>query len=230
MPTDIVNLMISRYPYLTSQDPRLYQPSLKSLYSHFVAVLCDVCHPFTHDPQELDYIAAARWPGFVKPVLDQHDQNLQQNMEVDSNSEDPVLAIPAPSEVTRLRLLRLFNASLSQALEMLYPRLTNASDWAKVNEPISDLLSVPPSEAKVATTNPASILGPASLLAHLPRLSKFILIASFLASTNPAKSDLRMFGRGLDEKKRRRRKVHAGPKPKGGVSKVMSRWLGSFGG
>jgi origin recognition complex subunit 5 len=36
-------------------------------------------------------------------------------------------------------------------------------------------------------------------------MSKFILIASFLASMNPARSDLRMFGRGLDEKKRKRR-------------------------
>jgi len=35
----------------------------------------------------------------------------------------------------------------------------------------------------------------------LPRTSQFILVAA-LASTNPAKSDLWMFGRGLDEKKR----------------------------
>ena len=40
----------------------------------------------------------------------------------------------------------------------------------------------------------------------LPRMAKFILVAAFLASTNPAKSDLRMFGRGPDERKKRRKK------------------------
>ena len=42
-------------------------------------------------------------------------------------------------------------------------------------------------------------------LSALPCLSKFILLANFLVSTNPAKSNIRMFGRGLDEKRRRKR-------------------------
>lgn len=45
----------------------------------------------------------------------------------------------------------------------------------------------------------------------LSRRCKFILLAAFLASSNPVKSDLRMFGRGLDEKKRKpRRKTRPG--------------------
>jgi len=40
---------------------------------------------------------------------------------------------------------------------------------------------------------------------HLPKLQKYLLIASYIASTNPPKSDLRMFGRGVDERKRKRR-------------------------
>jgi origin recognition complex subunit 5 len=40
-------------------------------------------------------------------------------------------------------------------------------------------------------------------ITSLPQLPKFIPIASFLASTNPPESDLRIFGRGLDEKKKR---------------------------
>jgi origin recognition complex subunit 5 len=53
----------------------------------------------------------------------------------------------------------------------------------------------------------------------LPRMSKFTLVAAFLASTNPAKSDIRMFGRGLDEKKRKR-KVKNSKAAKGGPAKV----------
>jgi origin recognition complex subunit 5 len=55
-------------------------------------------------------------------------------------------------------------------------------------------------------------------------MSQFILVAAFLASTNPAKSDLRTFGRGLDEKKRKRR---GGARKKGvgksGPSRVRCR-------
>jgi len=50
-------------------------------------------------------------------------------------------------------------------------------------------------------------------------MSKFILVAAFLASTNPAKTDLRMFGRGLDERKKKRRKG-GGPRKGSGKNTV----------
>ncbi|KAJ8487791.1 hypothetical protein ONZ51_g3946 [Trametes cubensis] len=62
-------------------------------------------------------------------------------------------------------------------------------------------------------------------------MAKFILVAAFLASTNPARSDIRMFGRGPDERaKRRRRKVGTPRKPKPGTTgtavKIPQRLLG----
>jgi origin recognition complex subunit 5 len=45
-------------------------------------------------------------------------------------------------------------------------------------------------------------------------MSKFILVASYIASTNPAKTDVRMFGRGVDEKKQRRRVTRVQTKSK----------------
>lgn len=67
-------------------------------------------------------------------------------------------------------------------------------------------------------------------LPQLPRLARFLLVASFLASYNPPKKDLAFFGRGRWEEggaagKRRRR---GGPAPtkrltkKGSVAKVDS--------
>ncbi|KAF5324478.1 hypothetical protein D9611_004546 [Ephemerocybe angulata] len=220
-----VNIIASRYPALSAEDPEVYHPALQMLYSHFISMVCDVCHMHTHDPHELQYIAAARWPGFIKPLRDEHHAR-QKEIEAETDGEGEFEDIEPPSEDTRLRLTRLFGASLSQALETLYPRLTNASDWAKVNQPPADLLSRSRAEAKIGTVEPDSMLGTGSLLGHLPRVSKFILIASFLASTNPAKSDLRMFGRGLDDKKRKRRRAQATVKPKGGVTKVPQRLLG----
>ncbi|KDR79270.1 hypothetical protein GALMADRAFT_243190 [Galerina marginata CBS 339.88] len=257
-----------------------YHPALHTLYAHFVKVLCDVCFPFTHDPQELQYIAAARWPGFCKPLIDEHAKKLAEyrrrrrrrkgrttvdelfeendddgDVEMDDVDDDrgrseegdddtPApdddddttadLEFLPPSEDVRMRLNRLFNPTLTNALEALLPRLTNAADWAAANEPPPDLdlLSLPRNYALPVhshgqqPTQAAAISDDADMKA-LPRISKFILLASYLASTNPAKSDMRMFGRGLDEKKRKRRATKGGGKTRGGgPAKVSQRLLG----
>ncbi|KAH9476054.1 Origin recognition complex subunit 5 [Psilocybe cubensis] len=212
---NVVQSLISNFATIStsSSQPTPYHPGLTSLYDHFASVLCDICFSFIHDPQELHYIAAARWPGFCKPILDQ-----LEDIEVDlPNNYNP-------SEITRMRLNKLFNPTISAALEVLLPRLTNATDWALANEPPPNLLNMPGStilQVKLPSIqteyhDQMGIMG-------LPRMSKFILLASFLASTNPPKSDIRMFWRGLDEKKRKRKAV----KPSGkGPSKVSQRLLG----
>lgn len=194
----------------------VYHPSLKVLYSHFISTLCDVCYPFTHNPQELQYIAAARWPGFRKPLLDQYKEYQAAN-DGDVDMDSGELEFGPPSDEARMRLSRLFNSTLTTALDALLPRLSNASDWARDNEPPDGILSLPrgqhpPQVVQQSDTN----------MNTLPRISKFILIASFLASTNPPKTDLRMFGRGVDERKRKRRVTKATGKTKsGGIPKVV---------
>ncbi|KAG6868402.1 hypothetical protein C0993_003638 [Termitomyces sp. T159_Od127] len=215
----IVQRLTSNFIPSNDLSPGPYHPSLKGLYSHFATVLCDVCHPFIHDPLEIEYIAAARWPGFAQPVLDEHQRLIEEEMDLD-DAEEPQLQ--PPSEDVRMRLSRLFNPSLSAALEELYPRLTNATDWAAKNKPEPDLLSASqPGQVARGKEQPGK--GSETTTLTLPRMSKFILVAAFLASTNPAKSDIRMFGRGLDEKKRKRR---ARKMTKSGPTKIPQRLLG----
>ena len=204
---------------------------LGPLYEHFIATLYSICSPFTRDPLELGYIAAARWPGFVQPILDAHRRRLQER-EDDGNELAP------PREDARLRLTRLFTPSLTAALEAIYPRLSSAANWALTHAPPPDLLAVPPGRAPdalatYAATSLASINGTATEagIDALPRMAKFVLVAAFLASTNPARSDLRMFGRGPDERAKRRRRGAGTPrKPKPGTTgtavKVPQRLLG----
>ncbi|GLB40919.1 putative origin recognition complex (ORC) subunit 5 C-terminus [Lyophyllum shimeji] len=220
----IVRRVTSEFPISDDPRPSPYHPSLAGLYSHFVTVLCDVCFPFIHDTQEIAYIAAARWPGFVQPVLDDYRRAIQtrrDEMDLDDEDDDPEPPFASPSEDVRMRLSRLFNTSLNMALEELYPRLTNASDWASRNKPEPDLFSKQPAHFARATEQSAKRVDDGTQA--LPRMSKFILVAAFLASTNPAKSDLRMFGRGLDEKKRKRRSRKT---MKSGQAKVPQRLLG----
>ncbi|TFK29790.1 hypothetical protein FA15DRAFT_751948 [Coprinopsis marcescibilis] len=219
-------ILISQFPGLseeTSESTNLYHPSLQNLYSHFVTILCDICHLFTRDPQELQYIAAARWPGFVKLVADANRRKLNTGDEGGMDVDEDVDHVQPPSEEDRLRLIRLISGSFPAAFESLYPRLMNADDWAKANQPPS--LASRTLDLR-ATTNTVEDQSSAHLLEYLPKISKYILVASYLASTNPAKSDLRMFGRGLDEKKRKRRAMKASRKTKGGVAKIAQRLAG----
>ncbi|KAJ3575410.1 hypothetical protein NP233_g1112 [Leucocoprinus birnbaumii] len=209
---DIITTLSSRFTSISthaqtssSKYSHCYDPSLAQLYTHYISMICEVCFPFIHDIDELAYIAAARWPGFVKPLISSDN------------------TITAPNEDTRLRLIRAFTPSVTHALESLHPRLTNAVDWAAANEPDASLLSHVLSQASRLPQPPKQ--QDASSVTSLPRMSKFILVASYIASTNPAKTDLRMFGRGLDEKKRRRRNVRTRSKSKG-PSKIPQHLLG----
>ncbi|KAI0826686.1 origin recognition complex subunit 5 C-terminus-domain-containing protein [Trametes gibbosa] len=222
-----------------------YSPALRPLYAHFIATLHSTCGPFTHDLSELAYIAASSWPAFVRPVLDEHHRRMHlARAEISETGEPPdedqnEHILGNPTEDIRLRLIRLFTSSFTAALEALYPRLTHAAHWAHTHTPPDDLLAVSPAHASqalhthiVALALQADVDAGVSVgLEALPRMSKFILVAAFLASTNPARSDLRMFGRGLDERsRRRRRKVGTPRKPKPGATvaaaKIPQRLLG----
>ncbi|KAF5369509.1 hypothetical protein D9758_002779 [Tetrapyrgos nigripes] len=259
----------------SSSSPTPYHPAFQPLYAQYLSLVYDICHTFTDDPSEIGYIAAARWPGFVKPILDGYSQRLQE-ADPDENIE-----LEVPSVEFIMRLTRHFKPSLNTALEQLFTRQTNATDWAAANEPNEDvldqILGLPPSSPTksrhVATDdegmdddelpslqssptrprserirnlqsqNPtfadyalplfssnaaSSSTAPVALSSALPRMSRFVLVAAFLASMNPIKSDLRLFGRGLDGKKRRRRVVRTkkAPKPISGPVKIPQRYLG----
>lgn len=207
--------MPTTQPSAGTQD-RTYHPSLLPLYEQYVEHVYNVCSLYTTDIRELQYIAAARWPGFVKPVL-QEQSEVNGDGDPDPDGTRNELTLPASDG--RMRLLKFFTPSLTAALDVLYPRLTNATDWALSNDP--DMQAPEEAQRQINTEGRITV-------DHLPRMSKFILLAAFLASTNPAKSDVRMFGRGADKQKKRRRKS-ASPKKAGAqttVAKITQRLLG----
>lgn len=207
-------------------DHLTYHPALRILYSHFLSTLHSVCSPFTTDFDELAYIAAATWPGFVRPVLDDYFLQLQEQREAlnghasvdgevvpDSEPEDAPPQIPGPADLSlspptedvRIRLTRLFTPMITAALDALYPRHTSAAVWAQTNVPPPNLLSFNPRQMPHLAAKLPEDQGDERALHSLPRMAKFILVAAFLASTNPSKTDMRLFGRGPDERRKRRR-------------------------
>ncbi|EDR02140.1 uncharacterized protein LACBIDRAFT_310078 [Laccaria bicolor S238N-H82] len=83
-----------------------------------------------------------------------------------------------PPEETCMRLSRTFNLSLPLVLDVLYPHLQNATNWAKANELSPNLLDSPPSTTKnmVPSNKKDACVTP------FPRLSRFTIIAPFFAS------------------------------------------------
>ncbi|KAH9919470.1 origin recognition complex subunit 5 C-terminus-domain-containing protein [Epithele typhae] len=121
-----------------------------------------------------------------------------------------------PTEDAILRLTRLFAPSLTAALDALYPRLSTAAHWARAHTPPPNLLALHPRRA------------PDALAAHAATLAAS---SAGGPGTNPARSDLRMFGRGPDERAKRRRRRGGTPRrPKPGApttaAKVPQRLLG----
>jgi len=200
--------MNSLFPATISEngDAHPYHPALAPLYAHFSDTLYRTCAIFTTDPHELAYIAAARWPGFVQPVLDAHTAELSALREEDP---DATLELASTTEDARLRLLRHFMPSFTAALEALHPRLTHAAAWARTqaHAPASGVF-VPGSPRKGNTRAReagADTEADAEAAVHaIPRMSRFILVVAFLASMNPPKTDIRMFARGPEARSKRK--------------------------
>ncbi len=178
LPAGTRRILVSRFP--TDGDlsvaPHAYHPSLAQLYAQYVDALCSICAPFTCDPQELSYVAAAQWPSFVAPVLE--------------SQRDADQFHPIPEDV-RLRLLRVFLPSFTAALEALLPRRMHARKWSQTPDVIFGLAS---GEKDIG-----------SAVGSLSSLQKFILLAAFLASSNPPRTDMRMFARSRETRSKRRR-------------------------
>ncbi|KAI9441371.1 putative origin recognition complex, subunit 5-like protein [Lactarius indigo] len=171
-------ILVSHFPTDgdVSAAPHAYHPALAQFYAQYVDALCSICAPFTRDPHELSYVAAAQWPNFVAPVLD---------AQRDANQFHPI-----PEDV-RMRLLRVFLPSFTAALEALLPRRMHARTWSQT----PDVTDGPASDEKGVETT----------ISSLSTLQKYILLAAFLASSNPPRTDMRMFARSRETRSRRRR-------------------------
>ncbi|KDQ16821.1 hypothetical protein BOTBODRAFT_30718 [Botryobasidium botryosum FD-172 SS1] len=213
---ETLHLLASLFP-IRPDAPKIspYHSSLQPLYGFFIEAVYSVCGSNIKEPRELAYIAAARWPGFVSPLLEDwkaerdrvHGSDNEHEYEDDVGShrekrrlageevkgqrDGPDVAYPLPTEEGRMRLLRLFNQTFSSALTSLYPRTTHARAWARHNRATYRLSQPFDSHHNLLDISKAAV----SPLSSLTRLAKVLLVASYVASFNPAKTDIRMFGR-----------------------------------
>lgn len=234
-PSDAIATLVSLFPkqHTTSISP--YSSTLEPLYAHYASALYSVCSPFLVDDHELAYIAAACWPNFVSPLLaDWHAQTEHQNDADDTAMQQDSPIFSLPTEEARMRLVRYFTPSFTHALETLYPRTQHATQWSKEHAPppslrLSELLTHAGQNPNLPTRDGGDAANDRETSrAELTSIAKYVLVAAFLASFNPAKTDVRLLGRAPDERGKKRRR--GGPRKSrgGGRLKVYSYYLELF--
>lgn len=182
-----------------------YHPNLVSLFHHYVDTVYAVCSPFTTDLDELGYVVAACWPSFVEPILEDWRSQTEQQFIL-------------PDEESRVRLIRQFTSSFQNALESLYPRSMNASDWSR-NSMQSTGLRLSEAVGRIWDP-PTGVATAVDQVPEIPQIAVFIVMAAFLASYNPGKSDVRIFSRTIDGSRKRKKGGGTKKARAGGAVKV----------
>ncbi|KAG8984583.1 hypothetical protein FRB90_005221, partial [Tulasnella sp. 427] len=140
---DVILYLNSRFPktVASTSAPQptsdAYDPILKPLHAIFLGVLYDACTPYTTDPDDLEYLAYAMWPGFVRPILedwwaeerDRKDEGNNVNGFHDQTGHQDGRCLP-PDSATPL-LIKQFIVSFQSSFPPLYNRSISATAFLR---------------------------------------------------------------------------------------------------
>jgi origin recognition complex subunit 5 len=141
-------------------------------------------------PSELAYLASALWPIYTSSLPPHFEQHLLHRPYPDPSLPPPPLAIT-------VKLLTDLKAAmavpLAAAIEFVLPRLSGSAEFTDALLPRpGDVLGI-----KRGVPRPPPL--------ELPLVARFLVVAAYCASYNPAKSDLRLFGRAVGGDGKRKR-------------------------
>ncbi|KAH7334431.1 origin recognition complex subunit 5 C-terminus-domain-containing protein [Rhizoctonia solani] len=223
---------------------------LVPLRMHFLSAVYDICSPHSRDPAEIAYVVQATWPTFVTPILADWNtirtsQIPENDMDVDvddsgageSQGPEELLSqwrraassseYPLPTEGTRLRLIRHFSPTILAAFHELLPRRTSARAWAKSHIPppsfrASQWSSYPQTNAEAERADVSN----SDVITYGSSHTRMLILACYLASYNPSKSDMRIFGRDVSGIPKRKNRGFAKGKGKTATAKIPQKLLG----
>lgn len=148
----------------------------------------------TSPPTELLYLAEPLWQIYTHPLPPHAEQALLGRPDTDST------APPRPLSITVKLLTDLkhqLSLPLAAAIENLIPRTLGRHEFVQAFLPQTEMDSGLPKPALRTVSKPPQV--------ELPAAARFLVVAGYCASYNPAKSDLRLFGRGLVASGRRKK-------------------------
>lgn len=164
----------------------------KEFYEAYVNVVLNVFFVVTRDLQELRHQALINFSKYCEPVIS------------DEISADDVH-----------RLWKNIEPTLKKALHTVYLREISGPRWNSMQSENKDAV-----EEQNEKSAEASVVTSYRMTTELPFYSKFLLLAAYLASYNPPKTDHRFFvknqGKTRKKKQKKRNEVNIhllGPKP-----------------
>lgn len=172
----------------------LLPASSHPLWSRFLElILASLLHLTSSPITELEYIAEALWPLYTSALPPHLEQDLLGKPYPDPDK-------PPPALVANIKLLtdlkHALAVPLAVAAEDLLTRRVGVDEFREtMRRPVPGT----PSRALARASQAGQ-----GLVADLALCGKYLVVAGYCASYNPAKSDQRLFGRiGADGKKRR---------------------------
>lgn len=168
----------------------LISTSTHPLYPRFLDLILSTLLPLTSLPSEIDYLSTALWPIYTSS-LPAHLEQISLGRPYPDPSAPPP---PLPITVKLLTDLKhQLTLPLTAAIEDVLTRQIGRSDFTNA------MLAPATSEGRVRRTVPKAPGLEVSMI------EKYLLVAGYCASYNPAKSDLRLFGRGTGPEGRKKK-------------------------
>ncbi len=168
-----------------------FQPVLGQIYQAFASLVQAVCTPYTTFPAEIATVCAAAWPLYISPILNDWQA-------ANDRGEEYEIPLGAPG-----RLASMWRGKIAEAARVLYPRNKAAEEWARENEPSVPLSLDNPTANRFPTTS--SIGKEEKPYADLPRMARFLLIASYLCSYNPTRADVQIISKLSEDRNQKLR-------------------------
>ncbi|WVR07082.1 hypothetical protein IAU60_004121 [Kwoniella sp. DSM 27419] len=188
----------------------LLPASAHPLWSRFLDLLLSTVLPLITPPiQELHYLSLSLWPIYTASLPPHLEMTLL-------NMAYPDASHPPPPLEVNIKLLTDLKSQLSLALasaiESLLPRQIGSEQFVKA-------LTPGPGKMRQLPKPPTM---------ELTLVARFMLIAAYAASYNPAKSDVRLFGRGTgpDGKRKKGGGTRRAGYGRARIGKVPQRLLG----
>jgi hypothetical protein len=142
-------------------------------------------------PAEIATVCAAVWPLYISPILNDWQA-------ANDRGEDYEIPLGAPG-----RLASMWRGKIAAAAQAVYPRMKTAEGWARENEPAVPLsLDNPTANSLLTTSSTGKDEKP---YADLPRMARFLLVASYLCSYNPTRADVRIISKLSEDRSQKLR-------------------------
>jgi origin recognition complex subunit 5 len=151
------------------------------LYPRFLDLILSTLLPLTSLPSEIEYLSSTLWPIYTSTLPPHSEQHLLRRPYPDRDTIPPPLAITVKLLTDLKHQLSL---PLTAAIESVLTRQIGRREFES------------------AMTSAGGRKVPKVPGMELPMVAKYLLVAGYCASYNPAKSDMRLFGRGTGPDRR----------------------------